>query len=316
MTLNTNSPNNNMKHDLTKDRMYGCLYGQAVGNALGILTEFMNKRQLARNYPNGLRHYKNDIGVWEDDDTNQMLCILDELVENGEIIPKSLAKRFLNWLETDGRGCGHLVYRTLISQNYINDPYNAAYESWERMNRDAAPNGALMRTSVIGLLPENVVENTQRACKVTHYDPRCIGSCVIATEIIHNLVWNNRELTLDEIKAIGRKYDDRIEEWIELAYQCCNTSLLDLTEPHSIGYTLRSLAAALWCYFHAADFESGLIAIVNEGGDADTNAAIACSILGAKFGYNEIPRYYIENLQNGELYRRKIEKFINKISIK
>ena len=302
-----------MENNLIKDRMYGCLYGQAVGNALGILTEFMNKKQVARNFPDGLRHYKNDIGIWEDDDTNQMLCILDELVENGEIIPQGLAKRLLNWLETDGRGCGHLVYRTLISQNYINDPYNAAFESWERMNRDAAPNGALMRTSVIGLLPENVVENTERACKVTHYDPRCIGSSVIATEIIHKLVWNDHELPLEDIKSIGRKYDDRIEEWIDLSYRGNNISILELAAPRSIGYTLRSLAAALWCYFHAPDFESGLIAIVNEGGDADTNAAIACSILGAKFGYNGIPRYYIENLQKGDLYRNKIDGLINKI---
>lgn len=302
-----------MGNALIKDRMYGCLYGQAVGNALGILTEFMNKRQVARNFPDGLRHYKNDIGVWEDDDTNQMLCILDELVENGEIVPQGLAKRLLNWLETDGRGCGHLVYQVLNHRNFLDDPFVAAQDRWELNHCKAAPNGALMRTSVIGLLPENVVENTERACKITHYDPRCIGSCVIATEIIHNLLWNNRELTLDEIKAIGRKYDNRIDEWIDLAYQCNNTSSLDLTESHSIGYTLRTLAAVLWCYFHAPDFESGLIAIVNEGGDADTNAAIACAILGAKFGSCAIPSYYIDNLQNGELYRNKIDRLINKI---
>lgn len=302
-----------MENKLIKDRMYGCLYGQAIGNALGILTEFMNKRQLARNYPNGLKYYKNDIGIWEDDDTNQMLCILDELVENGEVVPTSLAKRFLNWLETDGRGCGHLVYQVLTHRNFLDDPIMAANDRWVLNHCKAAPNGALMRTSVIGLLPDKVVENTERSCKVTHADPRCIGSCAIATEIIHNLVWNNRELTLEEIKSVARKYDDRIGEWIDLSYQCDNTSLLDLTEPHSIGYTLRSLAAALWCYFHAPDFESGLIAIVNEGGDADTNAAIACSILGTKFGYNGIPRYYIENLQKGDLYRNKIDGLINKI---
>ena len=302
-----------MENELIKERMYGCLYGQAVGNALGILTEFMNKRQVARNFPEGLRFYKNDIGVWEDDDTNQMLCILDELVENGEVIPRSLAKKFLNWLETDGRGCGHLVYQVLTHRNFLDDPIMAANDRWVLNHCKAAPNGALMRTSVIGLLPDKVVENTERACKVTHADPRCVGSCVITTEIIYNLVWNNRELTLDEIKAIGQKYDDRIEEWIDLAYQCNNTSLLDLTEPKSIGYTLRSLAAALWSYFHAPDFESGLIAIVNEGGDADTNAAIACSILGAKFGYSGIPQYYVDNLQNGELYLKKINKFIESL---
>lgn len=293
--------------------MRGCLYGQAVGNALGILSEFMNKRELCRIFPEGIRYYKNDIGIWEDDDTNQMLCILEELVEKGEILPKSLAKRLLNWLETDGRGCGHLVYKTLMNCNFIEDPYNAAFESWDRMNRNAAPNGALMRTSVIGLMPDKVVENSERACKVTHFDSRCVGSCVIATEIIHNLVWKDKVLSLNEIKSIARKYDNRIEEWIDLAYQSDKISLLDLSEPNSIGYTLRTLAAALWCYFHAPDFESGLLAIVNEGGDADTNAAIACAILGAKFGYSSIPSYYIDNLYNKAIYDQKILSLLDKI---
>jgi ADP-ribosylglycohydrolase len=48
--------------------------------------------------------------------------------------------------------------------------------------------------------------------------------------------------------------------------------------------------------FHSESFESGLLAVVNEGGDADTNAAIACSILGAKFGYSAIPNKYIDGI--------------------
>lgn len=303
-----------MINENINDKMLGCLYGQAIGNALGILTEFLSKSEVRQYFPDGIRLYKNDIGVWEDDDTNQMLCILDELVENGEIKPTDLAEKLLNWLETDGSGCGNLVYRTLTTPNFTKEPYRAAYEIWERMNRNAAPNGALMRTSVIGLLPDKVVENAERACMVTHYDPRCVGSCVIASEIIHNLVWNDRELTLDEIKHIAYKHDSRIEEWIDLAYQSDDIARLDLSEPHSIGYTLRSLAAALWCYFHAPDFESGLTAIVNEGGDADTNAAIACSILGAKFGYSAIPSYYIENLHNLDKYNQKVASFINFIA--
>ncbi len=54
----------------------------------------------------------------------------------------------------------------------------------------------------------------------------------------------------------------------------------------------------------------GLIAVVNEGGDADTNGAIACAILGAKYGYNATPRYYIENLHNEIEYRQKVNGFI------
>lgn len=89
--------------------------------------------------------------------------------------------------------------------------------------------------------------------------------------------------------------------------------MLDLDEPYSMGYTLRTLSAALWCYWHSPSFEEGLFSVVNEGGDADTNAAVACAILGAKFGYDVIPKYYIENLYNEPMYRNVVQNFINQV---
>lgn len=103
-------------------------------------------------------------------------------------------------------------------------------------------------------------------------------------------------------------------EWIDKAYYSPNISSLHLDDTYSIGYTLRTLSAALWSYWHSPTFEAGLLSIVNEGGDADTNAAIACAILGAKFGYDTIPQYYIQNLHNETLYRNKVVDFITKVS--
>ena len=60
------------------------------------------------------------------------------------------------------------------------------------------------------------------------------------------------------------------------------------------------MAAGLWAYWHAKSFEDGLLAVVNAGGDADTNAAVACAILGAKFGFNAIPIEYVDGLRNKE----------------
>lgn len=302
-----------MDEEIIKDRMFGCLYGQAIGNALGIQSEFMTKRDIHLMYSDGISSYPYDKGDWEDDDTNQMLCILEELKENGRVIPQNLAQRLENWLETDGRGCGYLVYHVIKHQSFLENPIEAAKEQWELSNRATAPNGSIMRTSVIGLMPDNIESNAVVACKVTHYDPQCIGSCVITSFIIHNLVWKDYGLTISEIKNIAKRYDDRIEEWIDLAYKS-SLSDLNLEGPKGIGYTLRTLAAALWTYFNAPDFKSGLLAVVNEGGDADTNAAVACGILGAKFGYSSIPRYYIENLNNRAMYHHKITSFINQIT--
>lgn len=53
--------------------------------------------------------------------------------------------------------------------------------------------------------------------------------------------------------------------------------------------------------------------MVNEGGDADTNGAIAGAILGAKFGFYKIPECYIDDLYNGEAYHNKITNLIEQI---
>ena len=45
----------------------------------------------------------------------------------------------------------------------------------------------------------------------------------------------------------------------------------------------------------------GLSTVVKAGGDADTNAAVACAILGAKFGFSSIPDEYVEGLIGKEL---------------
>lgn len=305
-----------------KDKMYGCLYGQAIGDALGLGSEFMDKDKVCKTYPDGLCKYEQIIqdahrrrwkkGAWTDD-TDMMLCILSSF-EDGKFNVQKVAQNFKDWADGEPMGIGAHTFKVLAMGDYVEKHDECSRLWWELSRKSSAANGALMRTSVVGLATENVAEQAEAICKLTHYDPRCVGSCVIATLIIHNIVWNNRLITYDEIKTIGKQYDDRITEWIDLAHQSDNIAQLDLDETYSIGYTLRTLAAALWCYWHARSFEEGLLAIVNEGGDADTNGAIACAILGAKFGYSSIPRYYVENLNNRAMYHQKITSLINGIT--
>lgn len=46
-----------MKNSNLKDRMLGCLFGQAIGDALGLGSEFMDKNGVIKHYPDGLRYY-------------------------------------------------------------------------------------------------------------------------------------------------------------------------------------------------------------------------------------------------------------------
>ncbi|WP_083811742.1 ADP-ribosylglycohydrolase family protein [Pseudopedobacter saltans] len=80
-----------------------------------------------------------------------------------------------------------------------------------------------------------------------------------------------------------------------------------------MGYTLKVLSTELWIFFNPKDFETGILDLVNEGGDADTNASVGGSLLGAKFGFGSIPVKYIDELNDGELLIGKFEGFVEVI---
>ena len=300
------------KNNSIEDRIMGCLYGQAIGNALGLFCEDMSKTQIKSEFANQVTKYSDcdptGKGFWQDDDTNQMLCLLNEYLDHGCITEKGAAKKILNWLQTDGCGCGYHSYAVLSDPDYAESPINVSKKIWEQTGAQSAPNGAIMRTSVVGIWKDNVENNAITAAQITHYDPRCVGSAVISSIIINQLIWYNKIFDIDDIVEIAQRYDKRLIEWIETAkykpIACLNLDIVPGT-----GYTGRTLGSALWAYWQAKSFEDGLISIVNEGGDTDTNAAISCAILGAKFGYSSIPSHYIEKLWDVKVYSNIVEHF-------
>ena len=297
------------------DKIKGTIYGLAIGDALGLGTEFMDDYDMAWKYPNGLTHYSEIYqdhhrrrwkkGDWTDD-TDMMLCIANAIIKDKGVNLSSIAKNFKDWANGEPMGIGANTFKVLMMGDYVERPMAVSRKVWEMSRYHSAANGGLMRTSIVGLLPSDVEQSAADICRLTHYDPRCVGSCVIVTELIHAHAYGLPVLTYEQIIATSRKYDDRIAEFITLS-QNQDIKALGLQEEGSIGYTLKTLAAGLWAYWHAETFMDGLLAVVNAGGDADTNAAVACSILGAKFGFNAIPTEYVDGL----IYRDQLEEVTN-----
>ena len=296
------------------DKIKGTIYGQAIGDALGLGTEFMDDYDMAWKYPNGLTHYSEIYqdhhrrrwkkGDWTDD-TDMMLCIANAIIKDKGVNLSSIAKNFKDWANGEPMGIGANTFKVLMMGDYVERPMAVSRKIWELSRYHSAANGGLMRTSIVGLLPTDVEQSAADICRLTHYDPRCVGSCVIVSELIHAHVYGLPVPTYEQIIATSRKYDDRIAEYITLS-QNQDIKALGLQEEGSIGYTLKTLAAGLWAYWHAETFKDGLLAVVHAGGDADTNAAVACSILGAKFGFNAIPSEYVDGL----IYRDQLEEVI------
>jgi ADP-ribosylglycohydrolase len=297
------------------DKLKGTIYGQAVGDALGLGTEFMNDEDMAWKYPNGITHYSDifqdrhrkrwKIGDWTDD-TDMMLCIANAVVNDKGVDFNHIARNFKEWAEGVPMGIGENTYKVLNCADYTEKPFEVSKMVWEMSNKQSAANGGLMRTSIVGLFPKAVEECAAKICQLTHYDSRCVGSCVIVSKLIHSLVYDESPIRYYQMIDIGRKYDERIEEYIVLSINSDDIKALDLQNWDSVGYTLKTLAAGLWTYWHSESFVEGLLAVVRSGGDADTNAAVACAILGAKFGFHAIPSEYVDGL----IYREQLEEVI------
>jgi ADP-ribosyl-[dinitrogen reductase] hydrolase len=58
------------------------------------------------------------------------------------------------------------------------------------------------------------------------------------------------------------------------------------------GYVVKSLEAALWCFYNTDTFETCVLKAANLGDDADTTAAIAGQIAGAFYGETAIPTHW------------------------
>ena len=289
------------------DRIYGILFGQAIGDALGLAAEGMSCDRVATTYPNGVNGYADIIqddfrkrwapGEWTDD-TNQMLCILDSLLERRTVDPNDIAARFVRWFHHDGRGIGRHTYNILRMPQYAQRPYEISEFFWKFSRCNSAPNGALMRTCITGIWDYRdeaaVYENTEHICRLTHFDPRCVGLCVIIAHIIRSELLG-QTVTESDLLALGARYAPEIEEFVRLGFQP-DIAELCLDDPDTRGYTLRTLAAGLWAYNFGTDFRSTIQTLITAGGDVDTNCAVAGALLGVRMGYAALPEDWVHGL--------------------
>lgn len=287
-----------------QDKIKGVIFGQAIGDALGLGTEFMSHDEVQRYYPNGLTRYDQIVqdahrrrwhkGDWTDD-TDMWMCIANALISNsGNVNLTAIAQNFKHWHNGTPLGCGGHINKVLMMGDYVERPFDCSELWWKLSRGNAAANGALMRTSVLGILPDYNQKMAEDVCRLTHFDPRCIGSCVLICSLIHSEIYGNTPLTYEELLNLADSYDVRIRDYVIKAKYADFYSVT--IDDYTMGYTLNTLFVTLWVYFHSKSFEDGLLTVVNAGGDADTNAAVACSLIGAKYGFDSIPEYYWKSL--------------------
>ena len=294
-----------MNDQLTlKDRLRGALYGCAIGDALGLAGEFMTRDEVKMRYPESIRDY-DDIfqdahrsqwapGEWTND-TEVSVIILESIIENDAFDLHKIASRLKQWYQetpADLPSMYHFIFR---DPDYEKDPTRVAHEVWKNMDKEEASNEALPRAVFAGISAERYIERGAEIAHVTHADPRCIGASMAIARMAHDLIWHNEATSPEELIEIVRPIDDRIIPYINWARED-SLSPLNLDDEDTLWYCRKAMATGLWSVWHNLSPMEAFDAILAEGGDVDTNAAVALSLLGLRYGPEGFPQQLREKL--------------------
>jgi ADP-ribosylglycohydrolase/predicted protein tyrosine phosphatase len=282
------------------DRAAGVLLGQACGDALGVPYE-MAAPPVGRAVMKGggLGPYRP--GEWSDD-TQMTLCVARVAATGADLTsPDALdevAAAFEDWL-VDGATDVGAQTRTILTRarelpGRPHDRLRAASRELHERTGLTAGNGALMRTSIVGISRRDDREATAAAARavaeLTHADPLGGDSAVLWSEAIRVAVNDGRLDLVSGLDLVAVERRDRWRGWIEDATGAAPVRF------ENNGYTVTALQAA-WAAITSTDLgdgsalhvQRGLQAAVRAGWDTDTVAAIAGALLGARHGSSAVP---------------------------
>lgn len=278
-----------------KNRFAGAMVGLAVGDAIGTTVEFMERGEfepLTDMVGGGPFHLKP--GQWTDD-TSMAICLALSLIDKGACDPLDQLDKYVQWwnrgyMSSTGR-CFDIGNTTRVAlQSFVDDkrPFPGPTEDW------ASGNGALMRLApaVLAAYPDidEILFYAEDATKTTHGSEKAIECSLLMADILASILDGYPKAEL--LPLVDLKLDNL--EVIGIA----SGEFLDKTRDQIVGsgYCVKSLEAALWCFFKTESFDEAVLMAANLGDDADTTAAITGQFAGAYYGYQSIKKEWRDML--------------------
>lgn len=280
-------------------RIQGALLGLAAGDALGATVEFRTPAEIVRRYGRHSEIVGGGAFGWRPgqgtDDTDLAIALARAYAE-GYSLPGA-ARHFSRWYATGPIDVGGQTRAALALIKTGTSPYDAGRITLRaaRSRAGTAGNGSLMRALATGLVRADASRRDAEAREisaVTHADPRCIDACIAYCDIVSALI--DGISAVDAVATAWARTDlvPDVREAIERGGTATSAEQLPTT-----GFVMHSLAAAVWAVMQDADLESTLVELVARGDDADTTAAIAGGLLGARDGGHAVPARWRRRLE-------------------
>jgi ADP-ribosylglycohydrolase len=266
------------------------------------------------------------------DDTQLAITLARSLNQHQRLDPDDLGRRYLAWSQT-AFDIGNLTRASLGRIAAGTPAAEAGLAQWVHSGHTASGNGSLMRTAPIGVFFAQDAQARRQASlsesAITHADPRCQLACAAFNAAIARALQSGgpgQPMDLTEAMTVAAErelpqaaqqlndllpgHGDRVQEALadlrsDLAMARADDPELYHGASHGLdlqtqsGFVRVAFRLAFWELRHAPSFKAALVDVVNRGGDADTNGAIAGALLGARHGRAAIPAAWLRAVEQG-----------------
>lgn len=254
--------------DRPKATLSDCIYGLAVGDALGVPYEFRPRGTFECTDMIGYGTHGQPAGTWSDD-TSMTLATCDSIRELGRIDIADMRNKFVSWIANDEYTIdGVFDYGGTTARAL----HTGKGGSGERDNG----NGSLMRIAPLAFT-DATDEEICEVSAITHAHRTSTDACVIFVELMRDVLNGALPSWALQLKGIPEQ------------------------EIRSGGFVRDTLKAATWCFVNTNSYEQCVLAAVNLGDDTDTTAAVAGALAGTEYGMNAIPQEWINALRGKDL---------------
>ena len=290
-------------------KIEGLLVGTAVGDAIGLPTEGMKPKTIAKlGWTKCLKHrFIFGRGMWSDD-TEQSIMIAQALLKSqGDLdkFTRSFSWELRWWILGLPAATGLATARAIVKL-WIGFPPS-------RSGVFSAGNGSAMRTAPIAAYfldnPGMRKSFTEAQTKITHSDPKAAIGTLAITELTALLLkCDSPPSTKTVFETLTLVSPD--QEWNTILQTIASVlknegNISDLLERLRgkpgrgvSGYVYQTVPTVVFAGLkNDWHFRNTITEVIAAGGDSDTTAAIAGALCGAYGGTNTIPPSWISGIK-------------------
>jgi len=310
-----------------KSAFRNCMFGAAVGDAIGAPVEFMSIEAIRQNFGakgiNGYAPCYGGIGRFTDD-TQMSLFTAEGLCRanaNGTDFIGAGAQALINWLWTQGDKNPSIPAEMDGMINLFRNgdnrraPGNTCLSALRSMPSLGAPAhndskgcGTVMRAHPVGLFgyargmtPAETFKLASDLCALTHGHPSGYLSGGVMAVIVQQLLAGKdlKEACQGAVNILA-EYPGHGEVMAAMHSALATDMYSDPFTQLGEGWVAEeALAIGVYCALNATSFTEGVLMAANHSGDSDSTASIAGALLGITHG-DEIPGEWLEELEMNE----------------